>query len=216
MPTAATEEADPGTGASGDGADPGASDDGAGREESAEVVGLGDASARGRVDRDNEFVAYFSSARRAELGRTAWFLSGDALRAEELLQQALLKTYLAWPRVRGGDPAAYARRVMANARVDGWRRTRREVVTAELPAGTAADDVALVDARDALVRGLRALGTRQRRVVVLRYMAGLSEQEVADDLGISVGTVKSQAARGLARLRQVLHEHDGTDEEGRR
>lgn len=162
---------------------------------------------------DEEFTAFMAAATPA-LSRTAWFLCGDVHRAEELVQHTLMKTYLAWPRARAGDPLAYARRILANARIDSWRKHRREHLTApeEFPevAGGSGED-AHAD-RDQLVRALAHLTVRQRRVVVLRHMVGLSEKEVAQDLGVSVGTVKTTASRGLHRLRVVLAQ--GADEAG--
>lgn len=161
------------------------------------------------VDRDAEFAAFMSSGAPA-LARTAWLLCGDVHQADELVQQALVRTYLAWPSARERDPLAYARRTLANLRIETWRRRRREVLVApadvpergELSAADRHAD------RDQLVRALASLSARQRRVVVLRHFEGLSEREVADDLGISVGTVKSTASRSLARLRAALSEAD--------
>ena len=162
------------------------------------------------ADWDAEFTA-FATAARAELGRTAWLLTGDVHQAAELVQLALVRTYVAWPRARAGEPLAYARRVLANARIDGWRRRRREVLTApaELPDAAAPADDAAREERDRLARALATLSPGQRRVVVLRYFVGLSEQETADDLGVSTGTVKTQASRGLRRLREELGTREG-------
>lgn len=176
------------------------------------------AASRGRpVDRDAEFTAFATTAR-AELGRTAWLLTGDVHQAAELVQVALVRTYVAWPRARAGEPLAYARRVLANARIDGWRRRRREVLVApaELPDAPAPDDDAARGERDRLARALATLSAGQRRVVVLRYFVGLSEQETADDLGVSTGTVKTQASRGLRRLREELGTTERAAEEGGR
>jgi RNA polymerase sigma-70 factor (sigma-E family) len=157
--------------------------------------------------RDAEFAAFMATAAPA-LARTAWLLCGDVHQADELVQQALVRTYLAWPRARERDPLAYARRVLANLRVDTWRRRRREVLVApvDLPHGAAPSGADRLADRDQLVRALATLSARQRRVVVLRHLEGLSETEVADDLGVSVGTVKSTASRALARLRDSLGE----------
>lgn len=161
----------------------------------------------GRLDADAEFTAFVAAAS-AELGRVAWYLTGDAVRAEDLLQTTLLRTYLHWSRacrVEAG-PTAYARRVMTNARTDTWRALRREhlVAPADLP-DAALDSTADASAeRDLLARALATLTPRQRRIVVLRHLVGLPEAEVAADLGVSVGTVKSVASRGLAQLRLVL------------
>ncbi|RHA38626.1 SigE family RNA polymerase sigma factor [Cellulomonas rhizosphaerae] len=161
-------------------------------------------------DRDAEFTAFATTAQ-AELGRMAWLLTGDVHLAAELVQTALVRTYTAWPRARAGDPLAYARRVLANARIDLWRRRRREVLVApdDVPHQATADAGATVEHRDELVRALAELSPQQRRVVVLRYLVGLSEREVADDLGVSAGTVKTQASRGLHRLRASLGELPG-------
>lgn len=166
----------------------------------------------GRTGRDAEFTAFATAATPA-LGRMAWLLTGDAHAAAELVQTALVRTYVAWPRARETDPLAYARRVLANARVDRWRRLRREVLVepAALPERGDASPVGVVDERDRLVRALALLTARQRRVVVLRYWVGLSEKEVAADLGVSVGTVKTQASRGLHRLRAELDPNAATE-----
>lgn len=163
-----------------------------------------------RAGRDAEFTAFATTAQ-GELGRMAWLLTGDVHLAAELVQTALVRTYTAWPRARAGDPMAYARRVLANARIDLWRRRRREVLVApdDVPSVVGRDDGAVVEHRDELVRALAALSPQQRRVVVLRYLVGLSEREVADDLGVSTGTVKTQASRGLHRLRASMGELPG-------
>ncbi|VTR77107.1 RNA polymerase sigma-E factor [Cellulomonas hominis] len=168
----------------------------------------GRATAAGR---DAEFAAFMTTAAPA-LARTAWLLCGDAHQADELVQQALVRTYLAWPRARERDPLAYARRVLANLRIDTWRRRRREVLVdpVDLPHGAAPSGADRQADRDQLVRALATLSARQRRVVVLRHLEGLSEAEVADDLGVSVGTVKSTASRALARLRDSLGEPAAT------
>lgn len=160
--------------------------------------------------RDAEFAAFAAAAGPA-LGRTAWLLCGDAHQAEELVQQALVRTYVAWSRAREGDPLAYARRVLANQRIDTWRRRRREVLVAPAEVPELAHDGRAQEHadRDQLVRALATLSARQRRVVVLRHLEGMSEREVAHDLGVSVGTVKSTASRALVRLRDVLGTPDG-------
>lgn len=164
------------------------------------------------MDREREFEAFMLEATPA-LARTAWLLCGDVHRAEDLVQQALMRTYVSWSTARQRDPMAYARRVLANLRIDTWRKHRREVLTPleDLPH-TGVDSGADVRAeRDRLVRALSTLTARQRRIVVLRHLVGLSEREVAEDLGVSLGTVKSTASRGLAQLRAALTEgHDGS------
>ncbi|ROS31015.1 SigE family RNA polymerase sigma factor [Cellulomonas sp. PhB150] len=159
-----------------------------------------------RAVRDEQFTA-FMAAHQGHLLHTAWLLTGDAHRAEELVQQALVRTYSSWDRV-ATDRLAYTRRTLVNLRVDTWRRRRREVLTSELPERGIADAHGPTDDRDQLVRALALLSPRQRRVVVLRHLVGLPEAEVAAELGVSLGTVKSTASRGLQRLRETLAETD--------
>ena len=166
------------------------------------------ATGRPAGSRDREFTA-FMAEHAGELRRTAWLLVGDLHRAEELTQEALARTYASWGRAREGDPLAYARRVLANLRIDTWRRRRREVLTAEVPDEARAGSEGRADDRDQLVRALALLNARQRRVVVLRHLVGMSEAEVAADLGISVGTVKSSSSRALATMRAALQTEGG-------
>jgi RNA polymerase sigma-70 factor (sigma-E family) len=164
------------------------------------------------ADRNAEFTAFMRGAA-DPLHRMAYLLCGDRHRAEELVQQTFERTYRHWGRARSGDPLVYARRVLANLRVDTWRRTRREVLTEheDLPndpvraRGPASDPAHRgVDERDAVVRALLLLPLKQRRVVVLRHLLGLSEAEVSHELGVPVGTVKSTSSRALAHLRAIL------------
>jgi RNA polymerase sigma-70 factor (sigma-E family) len=148
-----------------------------------------------------EFVA----ARSPALLRVAWMLTGDAHLAEDLLQTALARMWPHWRRLREEQPEAYVRRVMVRVYGSWWRRRwRAERPTSALPEAAAEDAYAEVEVRAALTAALARLPRRQRQVVVLRYYEDLSEQDVAGVLGCSVGTVKSQAARGLARLRAAL------------
>ncbi|GIH14423.1 SigE family RNA polymerase sigma factor [Rugosimonospora africana] len=153
---------------------------------------------------DDEF-ADFVSVRYAELLRTAYLLTGGQHTAEDLLQTVLLKAMRRWGRI--DEPMAYLRRAMVNQSASRWRRIgrRSEFLTAAVPdrpaTGDSAEDVA---ARDELLTALGTLPARMRAVLVLRYWEDLSEQETASALGCSVGSVKSQASRGLARLRSVL------------
>jgi RNA polymerase sigma-70 factor (sigma-E family) len=160
-----------------------------------------------RAERDAAFTAFVQAASPSLL-RTAWLLTGNHDTTADLVQAALVKTYLAWPRVRPEGALAYARRVLVNERTDRWRRRRGEVVVADVPeAATRVDGVA--EDRDLVVRLLSRLPEQQRRVVVLRYYSDLSEQAVADLLNISVGAVKSAASRGLAALRAELASTEG-------
>ena len=165
------------------------------------------------VSADEQF-RLFAVQHTAALHRIAYLLCGDDHRAHDLTQIALERTYRRWSRVKDGNPFAYARRVLTTARIDGWRRTRREVlqppedvvVTQEASRSLGADDGSQIAERERLVRALRQLGPSQRRVVVLRHLLDRSEADVAEELGVSVGNVKSQGARGLARLRELLSE----------
>ena len=158
------------------------------------------------MDADDEDFRDFVAARSAALMRTAYLLQGDRASAEDLLQSALAKAYRHWSRVRrAGDPAAYVRAIMVNERRSWWRRTaRREVLDGTPPERPAPDGAAAVVERDVIWRAVLALPPRTRAVLVLRYWEDLSEAETAQVLGCSVGTVKSQASRGLRRLHKAI------------
>lgn len=142
------------------------------------------------------------------LTHTAWLLTGDADASRELVQAALVKTYLSWSRVDPATAVGYARRVLVNHHTDTWRKGRREVTVDDFHDGVhpTSSPHDLSDARDEVVRLLATLPTRQREVVVLRYYSGLSEREVAETLGISTGSVKTHASRGLTALRAIATE----------
>ena len=159
---------------------------------------------------DESFRAFVTSRQHALL-RTAYLLTGDQGLAEDLVQSALEKTLRRWSAIRA--PAAveaYVRQAMYREQVSLWRRKRViEVPSAEMPEprqtllpGDAVEDHLV------LQNALRRIGGRQRTVLVLRYFEDLSEQQVADVLGLSVGTVKSQAHRGLARLREAFGDRE--------
>ena len=165
-----------------------------------------------QISKNEEFTVFMREAK-DPLHRMAFLLSGDAHRAEELTQQTFERCYRHWHKARAGDPLVYARRVLANLRIDAWRRTRREVLTgpddlpqddARVARAAAKMPTRTVDDRDAVVRALLRLPLKQRRVVVLRHLLDLSESEVSSELGIPLGTVKSTASRGLAHLRAIL------------
>jgi RNA polymerase sigma-70 factor (sigma-E family) len=156
-----------------------------------------------------EFATFVDSAG-PYLLHTAELLCGDKARAKDLVQATFERTYRSWNKARVGDPRAYARRILVNLRIDGWRRTRRELLLEPMhvPDAATPDHAAAVVARTAVVRALARLPVAQRRVVVLRHLLDLTEPEVARELGISVGTVKSHNARALNRLRAILSEGD--------
>jgi RNA polymerase sigma-70 factor (sigma-E family) len=150
------------------------------------------------------FDAYVAS-RANGLARTAWLLTGDRQRAEDLVQTALGKTWPHWERItREGAGAydAYVRRVMLTTYIAWWRRRwNAEYPTDVLPEPVAPAAADTADLRRDLLAALAALPRGQRAVVVLRYFEDLTEAQTADALGCSVGTVKSQCARAFATLR---------------
>jgi len=167
---------------------------------------------RARGGRDEEFTA-FVRERGQELLRVAGYLTADSGVAEDLLQVALIKSYVAWPAARQRDPYAYTRRVLVTSNIDRWRRRRwREQPSGDLDASAGAPVIAdgaqaVVD-RDALMTALGRLTPRERSVVVLRYCEDLSERDVADLLNVGAGTIKSTASRALSKLRldpTVIH-----------
>jgi RNA polymerase sigma-70 factor (sigma-E family) len=148
-------------------------------------------------DAFEEFVA----ARSPRLLRTAFLLTHDWASAEDLLQASLVKAWGAWRRI-DGDPEPYIRRILANTYASWWRRPWfHEAPAEQLPERSTSDQFRAVDTRDQVWRALGRLPRRQRTVLVLRFFEDLSEAEIAAALGISVGTVKSQASRALAKLR---------------
>ena len=157
-------------------------------------------------DRDAEFTA-FAAASFPALRRTAFLMVGDWYLAEDVVQAALIGMYRQWHRIEQSyGPAAYARRAVVNAAISELRRPHRRESLDELPDRGAVDAtgsvVASLDRK--VAEALRALPPRQRAVVVLRYVEDLDVIRNADLLGVSEGTVKSQAARGLATLRRHL------------
>lgn len=157
--------------------------------------------AEGRDAAFSEFVV----SRRTHLRRIAYAICGDWHRADDLVQTALTKLYVAWPRVRReGNEEAYVRTIIVRANIDESRRPwRRERATAEAPERAAPSGLG-VEERSALFDALQALPTMQRKTVLLRHWLGLSVAETARELGITEGTVKSHTSRGLESLQRVL------------
>lgn len=152
-------------------------------------------------------VAGFSdlvAARSPALFRTAYAVVGDHQLAQDLLQEALAKAYVAWPRLRDATKAeAYVRRTIVTTAISWWRRPSfHERPAAVLPEAGGADATEQLATHDAVWPLVCSLPPRQRAALVLRYYEELSEAEIAEALGISRGTVKSQASRGLALLRE--------------
>jgi RNA polymerase sigma-70 factor (sigma-E family) len=154
---------------------------------------------------DPDGFADFVNGRYASLVRHGTLLAGDRGRGEDLTQDALVKTYRAWHRLHPhGDPEGYTRTVMSRA---AWRARqrlwRREIPTGELPERPDVDAYEPHDTARLVLDALRLLPAQQRVVLVLRYWAGLSEQEIATMLNCSTGTVKSRASRAITTLRRA-------------
>ncbi|MFC9971508.1 SigE family RNA polymerase sigma factor [Spirillospora sp. NPDC127200] len=154
---------------------------------------------------DDEFEE-FVRARTPALLRSAYLLTGDQHLAEDLVQTALARTHGSWRRLeRAGNADAYTRKVMYHLQVRWWRRRRfAETPLEHAPERAAPDTGDLSDVGVDLRRALLRLAPRQRAVLVLRYFEDRSESEAAALLGCSVGTIKSQSAKGLARLRVLM------------
>lgn len=158
-----------------------------------------------RAEREASYVE-FATTRREQLRRIAFGMCGDWHRADDLVQIALVKLYVAWPRIaRNGREDAYARKILLNVAIDESRRPwRRESATEKLPDIPDLDRRTGIEDRDSLVAALQTLPSQQRATVLLRHWLGLSTAEAAAELGISEGTVKSHLSRGLATLRGRL------------
>jgi RNA polymerase sigma-70 factor (sigma-E family) len=159
--------------------------------------------------RDEEFQG-FVVGRWPRLVRTAFLLTGERHAAEDLVQTTLEQVYVAWRKVGSADdPDTYVRRVMINAHARRHRRRLKEYLAPRSDASLvpelpdSGDRIAQADDRGTLLKALAALPTRQREAVVLRYWEDLSESQTAEAMGCSVGAVKSNAARGIAKLRAV-------------
>ena len=160
-----------------------------------------------RVDsHDDEEFRRFVAGRSLALLRTAYALCGDRHTAEDLVQGALAKLYRRWHKV--DDPEGYVRRILYHDQVSRWRRRQvlHEDPVGDVPDGPVPDAVEMVGDRMDVLQLLRRLPPRQRAVLVLRYYEDLSEREIAAVLGCSTGTVRSQAHRALARLRDLTLE----------
>jgi RNA polymerase sigma-70 factor (sigma-E family) len=159
-------------------------------------------------DHDASYVE-FVAAQQDRLRRIAYAVCRDDARAEDVLQEALVKLYLSWGSVRQvGREEAFARRIIVNADLDQrrrpWHRRRSSLPVEHFDRPDR--DAPSVEDRSDVLAAVRRLPVMQRRTVVLRYWLGFSVEETADELGIREGTVKSHASRGLAALRALLAE----------
>jgi RNA polymerase sigma-70 factor (sigma-E family) len=159
-----------------------------------------------KAEAEREFRV-FVAARSLALFRTAYLLTGETQAAKDLVQAALTELAARWSRV--DQPEAYARRVMYHQQVDRWRlrRRHRETAVADVP-DERSDRVDDPELRLTLQQALARLPRGQRAAVVLRFYEDLSESTVADLLGVSVGTVRSQTARAVKRLRDLCADLD--------
>lgn len=151
-----------------------------------------------RVEAREAAYAEFVAARQTHLRRIAYAVCGDWQRADDLLHSALVRLYVAWPRVwRLGTEEAYVRRLIMRTHVDQGHGPGRRHEVSDAPSP-------VTDGRTALFAALQSLPEAQRKAVVLRHWLGLSDEEAADDLGMSQGSVRSHAERGLASLEGSL------------
>ncbi|MCH0567445.1 MULTISPECIES: SigE family RNA polymerase sigma factor [unclassified Streptomyces] len=158
---------------------------------------------------DEEFRA-FVVGRWPRLMRTAFLLAGEQHAAEDLVQSTLERVYVAWRKVAAADdPEAYVRRVMINAHARRHRRRLREFLAPRDDSGIvrevpdSGDRISQAEDRGVLLKALAQLPPRQRQAVVLRYWEDLTETQAAEAMGCSVGAVKSNAAKGIAKLRAI-------------
>ena len=161
-------------------------------------------ASREQLDRE---YADFVAARQTHLRRIAYAVCGDWHRAEDLLQTALVKLYVAWPRLhRDGREEAYTRQIIVRANIDESRRPWRRERSGLEGADRAARAEFPYEERSALFEALQALPPMQRKTVLLRHWLGLSVEQTAAELGISTGTVKSHTSRGIGKLQSMLAE----------
>ena len=160
----------------------------------------------GRRGRDEEEFEAFVGCSARSLLRTGYLMTGDLEQAEDLVQESLARVAQRWQKVRRmSAPTAYARRILINLANDDRRRAaRRPVLLEASPEGRVDDAAAALARSDELMRGLARLSPRQRATLVLRFYEDMTEAEVAEALGCSVGTVKTQTSRALGHLRGLL------------
>lgn len=146
-----------------------------------------------------EFGAYVAE-RSARLMRTAYLLCRDWATAEDLVQTVLTKAWLAWGRI-GNDPDPYVYRILVNTHASWWRRRWRGEIPTDRPPEVPDHDSTRIEDRDVLWSALGRLNRRERAAVVLRYFLDLDHAQIAEILGCSPGTVRSQISRALDKLR---------------
>ncbi len=153
--------------------------------------------------RDAEFVDYVD-AQWVRCRRMAYLLCGDWTLAEDIVQQAWIKLYQAWSRVRRDGADSYMRRIIARTAIDEWRRASRRPTVPDNELIDIAAPADEYEERAVLLTSLQQLPPRQRQVVVLRHWWGCSVAEVAQTLGVTTGTVQSQTAKALHKLNLIM------------
>jgi RNA polymerase sigma-70 factor (sigma-E family) len=157
----------------------------------------------GGMSVDDALFRDFVHGSQKRLVNFAEFLVGDRGRGEDLVQDAYIKVYAKWSRLHDQNPEAYVRRCIISGRADWWRRrASSELVTDHMARSTGDDAMGASDQRLVVLAALHRLTSRERTVVVLRYYLGMSETEIASQLGLASGTVKSTAARAVGKLRR--------------
>jgi RNA polymerase sigma-70 factor (sigma-E family) len=148
----------------------------------------------------------FAIAQRESLRRYAYLLCGDWYEADDIVQKALTKMFAAWRRVEPGGASAYVRKIVTNVFISHRRLAwvRRERASSELPVQELERPQEAVDVRMELMAALKLLPARQRATLVLRYWEQLSVEETATAMSCTTGTVKSQSAKGLRKLKELL------------
>lgn len=150
-------------------------------------------------EQDRGSFEEWARARQQQLVRTAYLVTGDHHRAEDLVQEALVGVAMRWDTLRDGNPDAWVRTVVYRAHVSWWRKHRREVAVERLPERSTGGPG---ESRLLIEDALGGLTTKQRAVLLLRFLEDLSVEETADVLGVSTGTVKKQTSVALQRLRE--------------
>ena len=171
------------------------------------------------LDTDVEAVLdAYVRVRGQRLVRTAYLLTGNTQVAEDLVQNALASVVVSWRRLRDvADLDAYVYTALVNARSRWWsRRWHGEIPSEQLPERPVLDETARSDRHQDMMAVLGTLPTRQRQVLVLRYFDDLTEAQTARVMGCSVGTVKSQASKGLDKMRAALAAQDDAEPAGAR
>ena len=166
--------------------------------------------------RDPQAFADFVAARSSALHRAAYLMVGDAQLAQDLVQEALTKTYVAWPRLHDASNhakvEAYARKAITTTAISWFRKKSwSERTVDQLPEGTQSGHSDSVDQRTWLWQALQELPVRQRAAIVLRFYEDLTEAQTAEAMGCAVGTVKSQVSAGLHKLQHLLGDRLGSD-----